>query len=100
MNQLTFDPKKQMPALLETWVAKSNAKQRAGRAGRVRSGTCYHLYTSTRFAAFDDQEAPEISRVPLQQLCLQIKLLKLGNIAKFLGNVSNLVIYNIYEQGN
>jgi hypothetical protein len=52
-----------------------------------RAGTCYHLYTSTRFSGFEDQETPEISRVPLQQLCLQIKLLNLGKIASFLGKV-------------
>ena len=79
-----------MPSLVETWVSKASAKQRGGRAGRVRAGTCYRLYTKHKFQQFDDQELPEISRTPLQQLCLQIKLLELGSIDTFLSQVTFL----------
>ena len=45
INMTNFDPAKNMTTLKPEWVSKSNAKQRAGRAGRVREGICYHLFT-------------------------------------------------------
>lgn len=47
-REMRYDEKRGISRLMETWVAQSNAKQRAGRAGRVQEGTCYHLYTEER----------------------------------------------------
>ena len=38
-----------MPMLLECWVSKASAKQRRGRAGRVRPGVCFHMCSSGTF---------------------------------------------------
>lgn len=35
--------------LLECWVSKASAKQRRGRAGRVRPGVCFHMCSSGTF---------------------------------------------------
>ena len=37
-----------MASLVETWISRANARQRAGRAGRVRPGQCFALYTRGR----------------------------------------------------
>lgn len=64
---------------------QASARQRKGRAGRVRDGKCYSLFTrqchDTRMPAF---QVPEIMRVPLEELVLQIHLLELGSAAEFL----------------
>lgn len=39
------DEVNEMPTLVETWVSKASAKQRRGRAGRVRPGIAYHMFS-------------------------------------------------------
>ena len=38
-----------MSLLVEDWVSRASALQRKGRAGRVRAGVCWGLYTRHRF---------------------------------------------------
>jgi ATP-dependent RNA helicase DHX57 len=82
----TYNPLTKMQMLLEGWVSRASAKQRRGRAGRVRPGQCFRLFTrhkhDVRMAEF---QLPEIRRVPLEGLCLQIKLQRMeGGVAGFL----------------
>ncbi|KAL3267517.1 hypothetical protein HHI36_011640 [Cryptolaemus montrouzieri] len=77
MKEKHFDPNRNMESLETTWVARANALQRKGRAGRVMPGVCFHLYTGHRFKYhFLGQPVPEIHRVPLEKLILNIKLLQ------------------------
>lgn len=39
----------QMSSLVETFVSKASALQRQGRAGRVRDGFCFRMYTRERY---------------------------------------------------
>lgn len=65
-----------MESLETVWVTKANALQRKGRAGRVMPGVCFHLYTKHRFNHhLLAQPVPEIKRIPLEQLILNIKVL-------------------------
>ena len=77
MKETRYDPLKRMSSLEDCLVARSNARQRRGRAGRVRPGCAVHLFTRHRHdrvaAAAQD---PEVRRVPLEQLVLRIKALK------------------------
>lgn len=47
-REMRFDEKRQISRLVETFVAQSNAAQRRGRAGRVREGIAFHLFTRHR----------------------------------------------------
>ena len=76
-----------MSSLEEVFVSRASAKQRAGRAGRVRPGHCWRLYSSEFLLSsfVDDNSAPEIKRVPLEEVVLQVLLLNLGLPEQFLG---------------
>lgn len=41
---------------------------------RVCPGKCYHLYNGLRASLLDAYQLPEIMRTPLEELCLQIKV--------------------------
>ncbi|KAJ3675190.1 hypothetical protein LUZ60_004232 [Juncus effusus] len=80
-----YNPQKKMSSIVEDWISKANAKQRRGRAGRVKPGICFCLYTCYRFEALMRPfQVPEMLRMPLTELCLHIKSLSLGNIKSFL----------------
>ncbi|XP_020637590.3 ATP-dependent DNA/RNA helicase DHX36 [Pogona vitticeps] len=87
IKETHFDTQNNISTMAAEWVSKANAKQRKGRAGRVQPGRCYHLYNGLRATLLDDYQLPEILRTPLEELCLQIKILKLGGIAHFLSKL-------------
>ncbi|NWU73125.1 DHX29 helicase, partial [Pterocles burchelli] len=74
----------QISSLEETFVSKASALQRQGRAGRVRDGFCFRMYTRERFESFMEYSVPEILRVPLEELCLHIMKCSLGSPEDFL----------------
>ncbi len=45
-KEKTYDPQSHIECLLPTWISKASARQRRGRAGRVRPGECWHFYPS------------------------------------------------------
>jgi len=56
-------------------ISRANAKQRAGRAGRVKPGVCYKLYTSdTEQNQMMEYFLPEILRIPLESSVMISKL--------------------------
>lgn len=71
-------------SLQEIWASRAACKQRQGRAGRVREGTCYKLYTSNFEKKLNANTVPEILRLPLDQLCLQILAMNIADVHKFL----------------
>uniref|UniRef100_A0A5F9CVY9 ATP-dependent DNA/RNA helicase DHX36 n=1 Tax=Oryctolagus cuniculus TaxID=9986 RepID=A0A5F9CVY9_RABIT len=87
IKETHFDTQNNISTMTAEWVSKANAKQRKGRAGRVQPGHCYHLYNGLRASLLDDYQLPEILRTPLEELCLQIKILRLGGIAYFLSRL-------------
>ncbi|GAV06141.1 hypothetical protein RvY_16172 [Ramazzottius varieornatus] len=78
-----FDVARNISTLTAQWVSVSNAKQRKGRAGRVKSGVCYHLFTSYQYNLLEPFPLPEMKRTRLDELILQLKLLRLGLVQPF-----------------
>jgi HrpA-like RNA helicase len=64
-------------------ISQSQAKQRAGRAGRLSAGKCFRLYTRASFEVLEQQSAPEIQRVNIAQMCLQLMCVGVQNPARF-----------------
>eukprot|EP00053_Salpingoeca_punica_P017114 m.163705 g.163705 ORF g.163705 m.163705 type:complete len:1485 (-) comp17116_c0_seq1:220-4674(-) len=87
VKEMQYDSINAMSCLADTWIAKANARQRRGRAGRTRPGKCYKIYSRGRFDKMADQQTPEILRVPLDQLCLQIMTTQPQPVGQFLASM-------------
>lgn len=73
-----------MQAFNISWISKASAAQRAGRAGRSGPGHCYRLFSSSLFEHhFDDYTKPEILRMPMESVVLQMKNMHIDNITNF-----------------
>ncbi|VDO11238.1 unnamed protein product [Rodentolepis nana] len=81
----TYDPSNNTSTLAPVLVSKANATQRRGRAGRVREGKCFHLFSNFSYTeVMLDFLPPEITRTRLEDVILRIKALKLGPVTTFL----------------
>ena len=73
VKQTQFDALNSCSQLVETWTARSSRRQRRGRAGRVQKGEYYALYSHAQERRLVDHAPPEIARVPLEALYLQVR---------------------------
>ena len=66
------------------WISKASASQRAGRAGRTGPGHCYRLYSSAVYERdFAEHAEPEILRMPVEGVVLQLKSMDLEHVVNF-----------------
>jgi ATP-dependent RNA helicase DHX37/DHR1 len=66
------------------WISKASASQRAGRAGRTGPGHCYRLYSSAVYERdFQEFAEPEILRMPIEGVVLQLKAMNLQHVVNF-----------------
>lgn len=79
-----YNARKSLSELVTVNVSKANCRQRQGRAGRVREGFCFRLFTESQFETFADHQLCEMHRVPLESLILQIYALHLGDEVEYL----------------
>ncbi|KAL0045428.1 hypothetical protein WJX82_006305 [Trebouxia sp. C0006] len=89
LKEKSYDPYTGVSTLQAAWVSKASEKQRRGRAGRCQPGVAFHCYSRTRSQALAELQLPELKRSPLDELCLQVKLLEGAasgpSVASFLG---------------
>ncbi|KAF5130947.1 putative ATP-dependent RNA helicase PB1A10.06c [Metarhizium anisopliae] len=65
-------------------ISKASANQRSGRAGRTGPGHCYRLYSSAVYERDFQQFAdPELLRMPIEGIVLQLKSMNLQNVVNF-----------------
>ncbi|XP_041850777.1 probable ATP-dependent RNA helicase DHX34 [Melanotaenia boesemani] len=83
VKEMSFDPKAKMQRLQEFWISRASSEQRKGRAGRTGPGVCYRLYAESDYNAFAPYPVPEIHRVALDSLILQMKSMGLGDPLSF-----------------
>lgn len=85
VKETQYDVVSNVTRLVNSWTSKASATQRRGRAGRVREGDCYKLFTkSVEEKDMPSRPLPEILRVPLEQLYLSVKAMGIKKPARFL----------------
>lgn len=72
-----------MESLTVESISQAQAKQRTGRAGRVSAGLCFRMYTEEGFQSLEPETTPEILRVNLAQVILQLKGMGVKDPASF-----------------
>ncbi|KAL4292087.1 hypothetical protein GQ457_14G009490 [Hibiscus cannabinus] len=83
-KQRFYNPITDIENLVVAPISKASAKQRAGRAGRIRPGKCYRLYTEEYYLnEMSVQGIPEIQRSNLVSCVIQLKALGIDNILGF-----------------
>jgi ATP-dependent helicase HrpA len=78
-----YNPRTGITQLLVEPISRASADQRKGRAGRLHSGVCYRLYGNDDYQARVPFTIPEVQRVGLAGVILQMKTLGLGRIEDF-----------------
>jgi ATP-dependent RNA helicase HrpA len=78
-----YNPRNGITQLLVEPISQASGEQRKGRAGRVRSGVCYRLYEEDDFLNRASHTTPEIRRVGLSGVVLQMKTMGLGRVEDF-----------------
>lgn len=87
VRETRYDHVKRISSLESAWISKSNAKQRAGRAGRVQNGHYLALYSRSRHQSMRAIGLPELLRSDLQAICLALKSTLRGvDIREFLAS--------------
>ncbi len=72
MKRAAHDPVTDRERLETVRISVASADQRAGRAGRTRPGKCLRLWTQTEHTTLEASHAPEIARVDLARVLLDV----------------------------
>jgi len=73
VKEITYDVELQANNLITKFASQDSLRQRKGRAGRVSKGRCFRLITKNTFNKQSQHSIPEILRVSLTSIILQVK---------------------------
>uniref|UniRef100_A0A914ZBK4 RNA helicase n=1 Tax=Panagrolaimus superbus TaxID=310955 RepID=A0A914ZBK4_9BILA len=74
VKEKMYDHYSRISQLKTVWIAKSNAEQRSGRAGRCRHGYCFRLYSEQEYGTMNDTQIAEMKRAAIHDVCLHAKM--------------------------
>jgi small subunit ribosomal protein S24e len=77
IKEQRYDPDRHMSSLVSAWVGSSNLNQRAGRAGRHRSGEYFGILSKAHAEALHPYQTVEMKRVDLSNVVMHVKALNL-----------------------
>ena len=77
---MTHSPFTGLGSLDTVKVSRASAKQREGRAGRVRDGRCIRLFTRADFDARNESDLPEIQRTDFSETALSLAVSAIGDL--------------------
>lgn len=83
VKEMNYDDHNKMQILKECWVSRASAEQRKGRAGRTGPGVCFRLFSEEDYEALIPYTVPDILRLPLENLILQMKSMKVVSVQDF-----------------
>lgn len=84
-KSMFYNPKDNTTKLIESFISKAEVKQRRGRAGRVREGLSYKLFSKNLYENdMISMPIPEIKRIPLESLYLSVKAMGIKDVKAFL----------------
>lgn len=83
VKQSNFHPESGIKSLDVTDHSQAGCNQRAGRAGRVRPGICYRMYTKNDFDMRQRFTTPEILRVSLTDVVLKMENIGIVDVENF-----------------
>ena len=83
IKQTTYNARTGLDCLEVVPISQSEAKQRAGRAGRTRPGQCIRLYSKKFYGTMLDSAVPEIQRASLTNVMLSLKCMGIKNVLHF-----------------
>jgi len=83
-KQNSFNPRTGMESLVVVPCSKASANQRAGRAGRMKPGKCFRMFTKWSFEhELEDDNSPEIQRSNLGHVVLMLKSIGIDDLLHF-----------------
>ncbi|KAG8002175.1 putative ATP-dependent RNA helicase DHX40 [Nibea albiflora] len=84
VKQLNHNSRVGMDILEVVPISKSEAQQRAGRAGRTSAGKCFRIYTKEFWEkSMPEYTVPEIQRTSLTAVVLTLKCLGVHDVIRF-----------------